>query len=70
MPIDPAGTAPGHIPTPSVEPKIHMRCQAQGCDNVLASEVKTEGDPLGQRLYRCCKCGTVRGISTGGACPF
>jgi hypothetical protein len=67
MQIDPSGTTPGLAvqPTEKVE-TIHLRCKRDGCDSILAIEVKHPGSAAGRRMFRCVKCHTSWGIHTGG----
>lgn len=66
MPIDHTGTAPGLAQAAFEPSKINMRCNAPGCDSILAVELKAEGAEKGARLYQCCKCKHMRTVAVGG----
>jgi hypothetical protein len=69
MPIDPTGTAPGVSIPPKEQEKVHMRCKREGCDSILAFEVRLpELEGGARRMYRCVKCHHTQGVLTGG--PF
>ncbi len=67
MPIDEKGTAPGLVSPQAEPPKKHfMRCKNQNCDSIEVVEVQMPNNP-GRHLYRCVKCHTSWGVSTGGS---
>lgn len=66
MPIDHTGTTPGLAQATKEPPKLHMRCNAPGCDSITAIELKVPGQENGARLYQCCKCKHTRGVAVGG----
>lgn len=68
---DPKGTAPGLAPKAQVKPKIiSLGCKNPNtkCDSMEAVEINVETAPhVGQRVYRCAKCGHTTSIAVGGA---
>jgi hypothetical protein len=63
------GTSPGLSPKSEEAPNVvSMRCKGNGCDSTEVTEIKVEGPAhIGQRVYRCVKCGRVENIAVGGA---
>jgi len=66
MPIDPTGTAPGVTLTPMEPEPINMRCRRDGCDSILAVEIKIP-NLESRRMYKCTKCHHTHGVPTGGS---
>lgn len=68
MSFDPAGTTPGLAPNAQAEPKkYNMRC-VDPCDSTEVTEIKMDvAEGVGQRVYRCVKCGRTRSLAVGGA---
>jgi hypothetical protein len=67
MPIDQTGTAPGIVSQPEEQPKLNMRCKADGCDSMQVTEMRIPGHTGATRLYKCCKCPKVSAITVGGS---
>lgn len=65
MPIDETGTAPGVPPRVEEEKSIHLRCKRDGCDSILAVEIKIPGLE-GRHMYRCVACKHTHTVVTGG----
>jgi len=65
MPIDPAGVKPGLVQSPDSPVQHHIKCKREGCDSILAIEIKIPNSG-GRHLYQCVKCHTTWGINTGG----
>lgn len=65
MAIDETGTNTGLPPKEVEEKSIHLRCKRDGCDSILATEVKIAGLE-GRHMYRCTKCKHTHVVMTGG----
>lgn len=67
---DPKGITPGLAPKAEIKPAlVSMRCKNVlfECDSMEATEVKIDGAPhVGQRVYRCTKCGHTMAVVVGG----
>jgi hypothetical protein len=66
--IDPKGTTPGLAPGAQEAPSIvNMKCADSKCASIEATEIKVEvAEHVGQRVYRCTKCGRTRSLNIGG----
>ncbi len=71
MSFDPAGTSPGLQAQPAEEPKvINMKCRKADCTSIQVVEIHLPGVQSDRRLYRCCECGNIFGVSVGGSVSF
>jgi hypothetical protein len=67
--VDPAGVTPGlsERATPK-ETVVYLKCRNPKCDSMEATEIGLETPPqVGQRAYRCVKCGHTWSLKVGGA---
>jgi hypothetical protein len=65
--IDFKGTAPGLTPGAKSVSTLNIRCPNPKCDSMEATEIKLEApEHVGQRVYRCVKCGHTKSLSVGG----
>lgn len=66
--VDPAGVTPGLAKKD--EPKeeiIYLKCRDPECDSMKAVDITREGPPqIGNRSYRCVKCGHTWSLAVGG----
>lgn len=71
MPVDPKGLTPGLAPkAASTVDVVSLRCKNPTfpCDSMEATEIKLEVPAhVGQRAYRCVKCGFTLSLAVGGA---
>ena len=67
--VDPAGITPGlaEKATPKEE-VVYLKCRSSKCDSMEAVEISLNAPPqIGQRAYRCVKCGHIWTLRVGGA---
>jgi len=65
--IDLKGTTTGLTPEAKKADTLNLRCPNTSCDSMEATEIRMETpEHLGQRVYRCVKCGHTRSLIVGG----
>ena len=67
--VDPAGVTPGLAEKAALEEEvIYLKCRNSKCDSMEAVEIKLKDVPpqIGQRVYRCIKCGNTWALKVGG----
>ena len=67
--VNPAGVTPGL--SEKAAPKqevVNLKCRNPKCDSMEAVEIELKDSPpqIGQRVYRCVKCGHIWALRVGG----